>query len=58
MSDKFLIGFGWWGYFICSGIYVFSGIRAGDWIGLIGSFFFMIATICFMVHFYRSKGSE
>lgn len=58
MTDRALIGLGWWGYFICAVIYVFSGIRAGDWVGLSGSAFFLLATLCFMVHFYRSQRNE
>ena len=55
MSSRGFITAGWWGYFICAAIYVIAGIRAGDWLGLSGSFFFLVATVCFMVPHYREK---
>lgn len=58
MSGRGLIAFGWWGYFICAAIYVVAGIKAGDWLGLAGSFFFLIATLAFMIHHYSHKGED
>jgi Na+/proline symporter len=54
MSERNFISAGWWGYFICAVIYVIGGIRAGDWITILGSLFFLIATISFMVPHYRA----
>ena len=58
MSNRGFITAGWWGYFICAVIYVIGGIRAGDWITIIGSLFFLIATICFMVPHYRGRKEQ
>lgn len=49
MSPRLLTQLGWWGYFTCAVIYVIAGLRAGDWLGLAGSFFFLIATIAFIL---------
>ena len=57
MRDRGFISAGWWGYFACAAIYVVSGLRAGDWLGLAGSVLFLIATLCFMVPHYR-RGPE
>ncbi|MEJ6707721.1 MAG: hypothetical protein QNK92_02710 [Amylibacter sp.] len=58
MSSRGFITAGWWGYFICAAIYVVAGIRAGDWLGLAGSFFFLGATVCFMVPHYRNRAER
>ena len=55
MWSRGFITMGWWGYFICAAIYVVVGIRAGDWLGLSGSFFFLIATVCFITPHYRKR---
>ena len=53
MSTRGYITLGWWGYFTCAVIYVISGLRAGDWLGLTGSLFFLLATISFLIPHYR-----
>jgi hypothetical protein len=53
MEGRGYITAGWWGYFFCAAIYVISGLRAGDWLGLAGSVFFLIATVCFMIPHHR-----
>ncbi len=58
MSSRVFTTAGWWGYFICAAIYVVAGIRAGDWLGLAGSFFFLAATVCFLVQYYRDTGGR
>jgi hypothetical protein len=55
MSERVYLTAGWWGYFLCAAIYVIAGLRAGDWLGLVGSVFFLVATVCFMVPHYRKR---
>ena len=55
MSSRRLISLGWWGYFACAAVYVIAGLRAGDWFGLLGSLFFLGATIAFILEHYRSR---
>lgn len=55
MKREFLLQAGWWGYFACAAVYVVAGLRAGDWFGLLGSVFFLIATVCFIVEHYSKK---
>ncbi len=55
MPSRAFITAGWWGYFICAAIYVVAGIRAGDWLGLTGSVFFLLATVSFMIPHYRNR---
>lgn len=55
MRSRGFITMGWWGYFICAAIYVVAGIRAGDWLGLSGSLFFLGATVCFIIPHYRNS---
>ena len=55
MNAALLQSIGWWGYFGCAVIYVVAGLRAGDWLGLIGSLFFLGATISFLVLHYHSE---
>lgn len=54
MNNSNLLSIGWWGYFACALIYVIAGLRAGDWLGLLGSMFFLAATVAFLIHYYRS----
>lgn len=53
MRREFLLSAGWWGYFACAAVYVIAGLRAGDWFGLLGSVFFLVATVCFIIEHYR-----
>ena len=55
MSSRGLISVGWWGYFACAAVYVIAGLRAGDWFGLLGSLFFLGATIAFIIEHYQSR---
>ena len=57
MNDRILVTLGWWGYLTCAVIYTIAGIRAGDWLGLSGSIFFLLATIVFLIHHYRQGHS-
>jgi hypothetical protein len=58
MNDRNFISAGWWGYFICAVIYVIGGLRAGDWLSILGSLFFLGATISFMVPHYRGQKEQ
>lgn len=53
MRREFLLSLGWWDYFACAAVYVIAGLRAGDWLGLVGSLFFLLATIAFIIEHYR-----
>ena len=55
VSDYALITFGWWGYFICALIYVIQGIRFEDYVGTVGSIFFLLATAAFLVPHHRQR---
>ncbi len=55
MSDRGFVSIGWWGYFGCALIYVISGLRSGDWLGLAGSLFFLGATVAFLIPHYRKS---
>ncbi len=57
MAGRGYITAGWWGYFLCAAIYVIAGLRAGDWLGLVGSVFFLLATVSFMIHHARFGGN-
>ncbi len=53
MSSRAWVSIGWWGYFTCALIYVVAGVRAGDWLGTVGSLFFLGATVAFLIPHYR-----
>jgi hypothetical protein len=55
MSDFKFASLGWWGYLACATVYVVAGLRAGDPLGTLGSAFFLVATLCFMVPHYRNR---
>jgi hypothetical protein len=55
MSDHAFGSAGWWGYFLCASVYVLGALKTGDIIGLVGSLFFLLATLCFMVPHYRNR---
>ncbi len=56
MSARSFITLGWWGYLICAAIYVYGGLKAGDYMSTAGSVFFFVATACFMVpHYLKMK---
>ena len=52
MTTRGWVTLGWWGYFSCAVVYVISGLRAGDWLGLTGSLFFLAATVAFLIPHY------
>ena len=54
MNARAYITLGWWGYLICAAIYVYGGLKAGDYISTLGSLFFFTATVCFMVPHYKN----
>ena len=41
MSDQKLTTLSWWSFLFCAVIYVISGLKAGDWLGTIGSILFL-----------------
>jgi len=57
MSDRTFLSFGWWGYFACAAVYVVAGLRSGDLLNLIGSGFFLAATVSFLIPHYRANAS-
>lgn len=44
---------GWLGYLACAAIYVVAGVRSGDVLSLIGSVFFLLATLAFLIPHIR-----
>ena len=58
MTNKTLTTLSWWGYLLCATIYVISGVRAGDWLGLSGSLLFLAATVGFLIIHTRNNKSE
>ena len=57
MTTRTYISLGWWGYFSCAVLYVISSLRAGDWLTIAGSLFFLAATVAFLIPHYRTRES-
>jgi hypothetical protein len=58
MTDRVFLSLGWWGYFACASVYVFAGLRSGDILNLLGSSFFLVATVAFLIPHYRREAGN
>lgn len=54
MSDHAWTSLAWWGYVACAAIYVVGGLRADDPLSILGSLFFLVATLMFLVLHIRA----
>jgi len=58
MNARFLVTLGWWGYLTCAAIYIYGGLKAGDYVSVLGSAFFFAATVCFMIPHYKMNRND
>ncbi len=46
---------GWWLFIVSALFFIAASLRAGDWVGLLGGLFFLIACIVFLIPYRRSQ---
>ena len=46
---------GWWLFIVSAVFFIAASLRAGDWVGLLGGVFFLVACIVFLVPFRRPR---